>query len=163
MKIFDIQNSKVVINENVLLIPYLKKVHDKFGMSALCYLYYMTDPDSPYMNYPEESKEQEILKDYPGEYISDDVYIINALEKLEEMYKTPKYRFWEGLRQKLEEFTNMMKNIPLDIDKETGNFNENIKLFDKIDKLFMAYEKAEKAKDNEIKARGNHKLAYDQK
>lgn len=162
MKIFDIQNEQVIVNEHILLIPQLKKVNDKYeGLNALAFLYYMTDPSSPYINYEEEVRIEQIKKSFPGKYKAIDKEIVDALEFLNNCYKTPKYRFWEGLKVKLEEFTHMMKNIPLDIDKDTGNFNENIKLFDKIDKLFIAYEKAEKAKNDELKARGNQQIAYD--
>jgi len=162
MKIFDIQNDTIVVNENVLLLPWLKEVHDRFGIPALCYLYYMTDPHSPFTSYPEESKEDEILKAFPGDYIPDDVYIVKALEELLKMYESPKMRFWKGLKHKLDQISQMLIDTPLNMDKETGNFNEIIKLYEKGEKLLNSYDKAEKLKEEELRAVGNRRQAYDQ-
>ena len=58
-EIFDIVSGKIVVNENVLLIPELKAVHDKYKdpIPALSFLHYKYSPKGPYCNTPEADKD----------------------------------------------------------------------------------------------------------
>ena len=164
VKIFDIINDRVVLNENILLIKEFKKLYEKHegDLSPFCFIHFRTHPKSPFRDYDEKIKDELLKDEFPGDYNIESIEMQACIAKCEDMYKTVRYRFWEGLKKKLEEFTYVMNHVKLNMDKEEGNFNEMIKLFEKVDKLFIAYEKAEKAKEDELKTRGNQQLAYDQ-
>lgn len=161
IKIFDIKDKKVVINVNVLLIPALKDVVEASGMPGLNYVYYMTDLLSPYNNMEEEAKIIRILEDHPGDYTSDDLEIVTAIEWLQEKLFTPRRRLYRGLEKKVIELGDVMYNEPLNMDKEEGNYNEVMKMFDKAEKVLDSFNKAEKSVEKEVQARGDQRIPWD--
>lgn len=159
---FDIQADKVIVNPHVLNIPELKLVYEKHGLIAINYVYYMSHPMSPYKDYDEDIKQTKVYEDYKGKYKPSSLEIVKAIDKVKEMYTTPKLRYYEGQKAMLDRLSNYLKNSPLDDDNQEGNFDKVIKLFEKADKILASFDSAEKAKNEEIKGRGNTKLAYDQ-
>jgi hypothetical protein len=95
-ELFDIQNGKVIINVNCLLIPEFKAVHDAYKdpIPAFSFLYYLYSPKGPYCNTPEEDKEEVLFIDFPGEYTLEDEVMIKAIEKIEFFIMTPAYRYY---------------------------------------------------------------------
>jgi hypothetical protein len=159
---FDLVNDKVVLNPHVINIPELKEVYTKYGIPGINYVYYMAHPESPYRNYEEDKKQEEVKKDHKGDYKPDDVEIVRAIIKVTDIYSTPKLRYYEGQKVMLDRLAAYLKNTPLDDDNQDGNFDKVIKLFEKGDKILSSFDSAEKAKEAERKGRGNTKLAYDQ-
>lgn len=161
--IFEIVNGKVVINENVLLIPSLKRVKDKYKqpIQALTYLYYMTYPNSPYRNIPEIDKSDKIVKDFPGDYSPLDIEITEALSWLEEHYLTPTRRFYLSNKVAIEKLGQYLEAVILDDSKETGNISHVLRMVEKCGKVIEEFKKLEKQHDEEMKKRTNTRIAYD--
>lgn len=162
--IFDIVNDQVVINENVLLIPCLKKIKDKYEdyIPALTYVYYMTSPSSPYKNIPELEKSEKIHSEYPGDYSPLDKEITEALSWLEEKYLTPTRRFYLSNKAALEKLGQYLDSVILDDSKETGNIGHVLRMVEKCGKVMEEFKKLEKQNDEEArKTRTKTKIAYD--
>ena len=163
MNLFDIKNNQVIVNENVLLIPEIKAVYDKYGLNALAYIHYITFTGSPYMNIPEENRSEVIYKDFPGEYSTEDFEIVVCVEKInKQFYNSPVLRYYQAQSIALDNISNYLKDTIIDDDPKEGN-SATYARFAKEGKLVLkALLEAEEAKDKEeLKARGNQKRAYD--
>ena len=93
MKIFDISKGTVVINENVLTIPFLSKLVERFPdskLKVLSYIHFSTfiDSDNPYGNMDESTRQVRLKRDFPT-VPHDDPDIKVAISRIEEMYETP--------------------------------------------------------------------------
>lgn len=162
--IFEIVNKNVVVNENVLLVPCLKRVYEKYKdpIQALSYLYFMTYPNSPYRNVPEIDKSDRISKEYPGDYSPLDKEITEALSWLEEHYTSPTRRFYLSNKTAIEKLGQYLDGVILDDSKETGNITHVLRMVEKCGKVIEEFKKLEKQHDEEMrKTRTNTKIAYD--
>ena len=69
VRLFDIQNSKVVITEHCYTLPFLKKIMDEYPdthMQVYQYIFYMSCPNpdlNPFFNLPEHEKEDIIIEE----------------------------------------------------------------------------------------------------
>lgn len=167
-EIFDISNGKVVINENVLLIPELKAVHDEYKdpIPALSFLHYKYDPKSPYCNTPEDDKEEIIMMDFPGEYTLEDEVMIKAIEKMESFMVSPTYRYYLDNKRLLEKLGTFARTSPITSGRE-GNINAMIAQIKSVGKTIGEFKQLEKTVQQEldehkVKVRGDKRKAYDQ-
>lgn len=82
--IFDIVNKRVVLNPNVLLIPELKAVYEKYDgdLAPFCYIHYITDPSDTYGSGLGDRLSEVLLKDFPGKYQPTDPCIEAAIWKI---------------------------------------------------------------------------------
>ena len=70
VKLFDIQNSKVVVTEHCYTLPFLKEIMDHYPnthMQVYQYLFYMSCPNpdlNPFFNLPEHEKEDIIIEEF---------------------------------------------------------------------------------------------------
>lgn len=167
-KIFDIENGKIIVNENCLLIPELKAVCDAYKnpIPALSFLHYMFDKKGPYCNAPEEDKEEILLSDFPGEYTLEDDVMINALARLSELHVTPSYRYYLDNKSLLEKIGKHIREASI-TDGSEGNFKElsnNLKFVGNTITQFKTLEKTIMLELEEGSSRtiGNKQLGYDQ-
>ncbi len=161
--IFDITEGHVVINENCLLIPELKKIIDTYEdpIPVLGFLHFSTDPKSPYGNLPEEEREEMILADYPGDYTTDDEPVYKAVEKLKKLYETPSMR---GRRKALVAYDNLMDymekaSITEGRDANLPGILNTLKSIRGINKELRAFEQDV---EEELKVRGQGNVGYDE-
>src|SRR5208283_1888257 len=70
MKLFDIQDGKVILNPNELSLPAFKKIYESdktkdktHAIAKISYIVFMYKWDSPYMSIIDEDKRDFILKD----------------------------------------------------------------------------------------------------
>lgn len=167
-EIFDIQDSKVVINSNCLTVPELKAVNDAYEdpIPAFSYLYHKYYPKSPYCNVPEEDKEEILLADFPGDYTLEDPVMLAAIEKLEFLTMTPTYRYYLDNKFLLEKLGKFGRQTAITTGKD-GNlsaFNMQVKFTGKTIQEFKQLEKIVQQEIDEYKSRvrGGKKLSYDQ-
>lgn len=165
IKIFDLVNDKVVLNENVLLIPELKVVSDKYeGLEVFSYIHYMTHDESPYNNLDNDERSDYVFNDYKGDYHPDDLEVVLAMEKLEELYSTPVKRFYKAQRAMMDKIAVYLENVQIDDDPRQGNTASVARFVEKADKILQNYLKSQQAREEElVKSIGNRKIAYDQK
>lgn len=163
IKIFDINESAVTINENCLLIPELKEIVDTYEnpIPALTFVYYMTDPMSPYANLNPEEREQSLLEDYPGDYTTDDEPIYKALNKLSLLYETPTMRLLRQAKVGLTTLGNYLEKASITDGKDSNSatFQSALK---SIGKISLEFRQLEQAAEDELKARGSANIGYDE-
>ena len=167
-EIFDIANGKVVINENVLLIPELKAVHDEYPdpIPALSFLHYRYHPKGPYCNVPEDDKEDILIMDFPGEYTLEDPAMIAAMEKMASFMISPTYRYYLDSKILLEKLGAFGRTATVTAGRD-GNasvLNAQVRSVGKTMTEFKQLEKIVQQELDEHKARvrGDKRKAYDQ-
>jgi len=165
IQIFDIENEKVVINPNCLLIPELRAVYDFYedSLSALCFLYYYTDPKSPYNSLGEDLRESAIIFDYPGEYTLEDKVMIKALDKLKKLNITPTLALLNSAKIGLEKLSNYITTQEITSGRD-GNMNTYLASLKSISQINKEYKSLEKQAEDEIqiKGRGGVEFSYDE-
>lgn len=164
-KIFDIEEGKVVISPDVLNIPWLRCIVDKYEyhMAALNYVHYMTDPISSYFNLGELERSDKLLKDFPGDYKKTDLEICNAVSNLLDLRvnNDPIIRLKNAAQILLNKISIHCESVILSDGRE-GNMGDALKVLEKADKYatnFMGLSK--KAEETLKKGRGGVELAYD--
>lgn len=167
-EILDIENGKVVINANVLLIPELKAVHDAYSdpIPALSFLRFRYHPEGPYCNTPEAEKEDIVLMDFPGEYTLEDEVMVKAMEKMEKFMISPTYRYYLDQKLLLEKLGKFAREAPITSGRD-GNVNAMISQIKSVGKTISEFKQLEKIVQQELnehksKVRGGKKKAYDQ-
>ena len=163
-KIFTIESQQIVITPDCLLIPELKAVVDNYkdNIAALSYCAYLVSPKSPYSDLDKDSKEEVLLKDYPGDYNVTDEIICRAIDKLELLYTSTTINYFNSIKILVDNVALYARTALIDDSKETGNIQHLLKMMDKCGTHIEQFRKLEEAKDSELKTRGNHILAYDQ-
>ena len=167
-EIFDIVNGQVVINENILLIPQLKAVHDKYNnpIPALSFLHYKYNPKGPYCNVPEADKDDILIMDFPGEYTLEDKEMIKAMEKLASFTMSPTYRYYLDNKILLEKMGKFGRNATVTSGRD-GNASVLNSQLSKVGKTISEFKQLEKVVQQELdehksRVRGEKRKAYDQ-
>ena len=165
-RIFDIVSTKVVINENILLIPWLKVIKETYKeyINAFCYIHYYTDPTGAYYVYEEDIRKEKLLKDFPGDYKPTDKIIANAIKELYDrrVLNNTIIRHWSSCKSLLDKFSAYADSVILD-DTKDGNMAHAQRILDKIEKNMKMFISATKLMEEEqAKTRGNRKRAYDE-
>jgi hypothetical protein len=168
IRIFDIQNGKVIVNINCLLVPELKAVHDEYEdpIPALSFLHYYFDHTGPYANLPENIKEETLLNDFVGDYTLEDEVMQAALKKLELLFMTPTYRYYLDNKILLEKLGTFARNTPITTGRD-GNLAALAMQVKSVGKTIQEFKQLEKIVLQELnessnRIRGDKKLAYDQ-
>lgn len=166
VKIFDIENGRVIINPNCLLIPELKALRENYeGIEVFCYVGFMADPaiENPYGNLEEEIRKEVLLKDFSGDYKPSDELVCKAINKLQELFETPITKYFKQVRGLLEKVGNYAATVIIDDGKE-GNMGHVLKIIKEVGMVAKQFADAEKVKlENELKGKGGKALAYDQR
>ena len=101
VKLFDVQNGKVIPSEHCYSLKSLKVIMDKYPdthLSVYLYIFYMTCPDpdmNPFFNVPEHEKEELIIEEVNLEDSPEDGEIRKAIDMCKEMYQTPTFRAYK--------------------------------------------------------------------
>lgn len=153
IRIFDIEDGVLKINENCVLIPELKKIMDEYkedAIPALSYVYFMTSPDSPYGNIPEEEKQQTISDDVKGSFGFEDEEILNAIDKLTKLYETPTMRYFKAVKISMENMSVFLQTSKVNGGKD-GNADTIHKIQSNVGKQMESFKKLEKIVNEEVK------------
>ena len=164
VKIFDIDNDTVVISENCLLIPELKTIMETYDnpIPVLSYVHFMTFPWSAYNNLPSEEKEEQILKDYPGEYTTDDEPVYKAVEKIAKLYETPSMRLRRRALESSENIGKYLEKAVVTGEGKDANLPSLLNALKSIRKLNQELRGFEKDIEEELRVRGQGNLGYDE-
>ena len=115
IRLFDIQNGKVVPSEHCYSLKFLKDIMDEYPdeyLQIFTYLFYMSCPNpdmNPFFDIPEQDKEDIILREIDADFSLDDAKITHALAMCKRMYETPTYRAYEGIKIFLDNMAKSMK------------------------------------------------------
>lgn len=165
-KIITIKDGKVVPDENVLGIPELKTIYDKFPEERnliFQYLYHLYEPSSPYQNLAEDVREERVRKDFQGKYKPNfDKDIIKAKDKMMELTWNPITELLDGLRINIRNISTYLKTAEVDAGRD-GNLSQLTSLHKSAKDLIKNYKATEQEFVLETqKNRGNSKTALDE-
>ena len=169
IKLFDIQNKKVVPTEHCYTLKFLKSIMDSYPdtyISVYQYLFYMTCPNpdlNPFFNLREHEKEDMILEEINMEESTEDEIIQEALHKCEKLYQTPTYRAYKGIKGMMDKLARYMEITPIEHGRD-GNITALINAASKFESIRNSYKGAfnDMKKEQQSSVRGGQGLAYDQ-
>lgn len=165
-KIITIQNGKVVADENVLGIPELKLIYDKYPEDRdliFQYLHHLHEPSSPYNNLAEDVREERVKKDFRGNYKPNfDKEILKAKDKMAELTWNPITELLDGLKINIRNISTYLKTAEVDAGRD-GNLSQLTSLHKSAKDLIKNYKATEQEFVTETqKNRGNSKTALDE-
>ena len=169
VKLFDVQNGKVIPSEHCYSIKSLKKIMDDYPdtyMSVYLYIFYMTCPDpdmNPFFNMTEHEKEDIIIEEIGLEESVEDDIILKAIELCKEMYQTPTFRAYKGIKSMLDRLARYMEKTQIEHGRD-GNLTALVNTAAKFDQIRLSFKGAYNDMKDEQKSqvRGGQGLAYDQ-
>ena len=168
IKLFDVQNGKVVPTEHCYTLKALKDLMDNYPEDYLKiyqYLFYMTCPNpdlNPFFNTPEKDKEHLIMRELDAEFSTEDEDVYTALKFCERLYETPTSRAYEGMKKALDRIANYLSTTQI-TDGKDGNISQIravAKDFDSIRQSFKGVYK-DLQEEQQSRVRGGQGLAYD--
>jgi hypothetical protein len=169
VRLFDIQNGKVIPTEHCYTLKFLKDIMDIYPdsyMKVYTYLFYMTCPNpdmNPFFNIPESDKEDVIVRELGFEESTEDKEIIYALKMCNMLYETPAYRAYKGIKSMLDRLARYMETTNIEHGRD-GNINSLINAAAKFEQIRQSYKGAfnDMKQEQESSVRGGAGLAYDQ-
>jgi hypothetical protein len=169
VRLFDIQNGKVVATEHCYSIKSLKDIMDEYPEEHLkiyTYLFYMTCPNpdlNPFFNVPEHEKEEIICAEVDVDFSLEDDLVIKALATCRKLYETPTYRAYMGIKTMLDRLARYMESTPIEHGRD-GNITALVNAAAKFQQIRESFKGAYKdlAEEQQSQVRGNIGLAYDQ-
>lgn len=169
IKLFDIQNGKVVPTSHCYTLKPLKDIMDNHPddyLQIYSFIFYMTCPSpelNPFFNTPEYDKEEIIYGAVDGEFSLEDPDIIEALKFCLQLYQTPTYRAYMGIKAALDKLGDYMFKTSIEHGRD-GNINSIVNAAAKFDQIRNSYKGAYKDLADEQKShtRGGQETAYDQ-
>tara|TARA_R110002020_G_scaffold451597_4_gene665595 strand:+ start:61 stop:579 length:519 start_codon:yes stop_codon:yes gene_type:complete len=169
VKLFDIQNGKVIPSEHCYTIKSLKIIMDEYPdtfLSVYLYVFYMTCPDpdmNPFFSMAEHEKEELIIDEIKLEESPEDETIRNAVKLCEELYQTPTYRAYKGIKTMLDRLARYMETTQIEHGRD-GNLTALVNTAAKFDSIRQSFKGAYNDMKDEQKSqvRGGQGLAYDQ-
>jgi len=169
IRLFDIQNGKVIASEHCYTLKFLKDIMESYPNEYLqiyTYLFYMTCPNpdmNPFFDIPETDKEDIILKEIDAEFSLDDKIILDALEMCKKMYQTPTYRAFLGIKIFLDNMAKSMATEELTFGRD-GSSPALLRMAEKYDGVRQSFKGVYKdlMDEQQSSVRGGQNLAYDQ-
>ena len=169
LRLFDIQNGKVVPSEHCYTLNSLKKIMDEYGEEAVkvyAYLFYMTCPSpdlNPFFDMPEQDKEELILVEVDGDFSGEDETIVVALKVCQKMYETPTYRAYNGIKIALDNMATFMATEKPTSGRD-GSATALLRIAERFDAVRQSFKGVYRdlQEEQQSSVRGGQRLAYDQ-
>ena len=169
VRLFDVQNGKVIPTEHCYTLDSLKVIMDNYPdtyMSVYQYIFYMTCPNpdmNPFFNVPESEKEDLIIEEVQLDESPEDEVIIRAITICNKLYETPAYRAYKGIKSMLDRLAKYMETTSIEHGRD-GNINSLVNAAAKFEQIRQSYKGAfnDMKQEQESHVRGGQGLAYDQ-
>jgi hypothetical protein len=169
VRLFDIENGRVIPTEHCYIIKYLKAIMDNYPgdyLKIYSYFFYMTCPNpdlNPYFDVPEDDKEDMILHDVEANFLPDDPLIKEGLEGCIKLYDTPTFRAYRGIKTMLDKLAKYMETTEISSGRDgNGLFLLNAaKNYGEIRTSFKSAYK-DLMEEQQSRVRGGAGMAYDQ-
>jgi hypothetical protein len=169
IRLFDIQNKKVIPSEHCYTLKFLKDIMEAFPddhLKIYAYLFYMTCPNpdmNPFFDVPEEDKEGFILREVDADFSTDEVIITKALKACEQLYQTPTYRAYQGIKIFLDNMGKSLATETLTFGRD-GSSSALLRMAEKYDDVRQSFKGVYKdlMEEQQSSVRGGQNLAYDQ-
>ena len=169
VRLFDVQNGKVIPSEHCYTLKTLKAIMDEFPedyTKIYTYVFYMTCPNpdlNPFFSVPEVQKEELILKEIDAEFSVEDDMILDAVKLCKQMYETPTFRAYKGIQSMLDKLARYMEITPIEHGRD-GNINSIVNAAAKFEQIRSSFKGAysDLMEEQKSTVRGGQGLAYDQ-
>lgn len=169
VKLFDIQNGKVVPSEHCYTLKTLKTIIEEYPeehLQIFQYVFYMTYPNpdlNPFFTTPELEKESIILREIDADFSTEDDLIQDALKLCRQLYETPTYRAYKGIQSMLDKLARYMEQTPIEHGRD-GNINSIVNAAAKFEQIRSSFKGAysDLMEEQKSTVRGGQGLAYDQ-
>ena len=173
MKLFDIDNNKVIIHPEALLIQSFKLLWDRdkskdksTAMKEIAYVYFMTDFKSPYDRYDSEEKKLQVGADIVGngKYTPDDK-VVAAMTTYKNLQQTFSMKFLESAKVAAKELMNFFNSVDLNERTNSGGvvykpvditnaLSQSVKVIEALDKWTEKVQKEQELTDKKITGGG---------
>jgi hypothetical protein len=169
VKLFDIQNGKVIPTEHCYTLKALKVVMDNYPddyIKIYQYLFYMTCPNpdlNPFFYTPDLDKESLILEQIDADFSTEDEDIYIALQFCQRMYETPTSRAYKGIASMLDRLGRYMETTPITHGRD-GNITALVNAAKNYEAIRASFKGAYKdlQEEQSSRVRGGIGMAYDQ-
>lgn len=169
IKLFDLNNGVVVPTEHCHTLKDLKAVIEKYPdnhMNVFLYVFYMTCPSpeqNPFFDIKEHDREEAIISQITVDFSLEDDVVLNAITLCKQLYQTPTYRAYMGIKGVLDKLAEYMENTSI-TDGRDGNITAIVNTAKNFEGIRMSFRGAYKDLMEEQKStvRGGQNLAYDQ-
>lgn len=169
IRLFDVQNGKVIPSEHCYTLKFLKDIMDEYPddhLKIYAYLFYMTCPSpdlNPFFDVPETDKESIILNEIDAEFSVEDEMIINGLKRCEQLYQTPTYRAYMGIKITLDNLARVLATEIPSFGRD-GSATALLKIAKDFDGVRQSFKGVYRdlMEEQQSSVRGGQNLAYDQ-
>lgn len=169
IRLFDIQNGKVVPTEHCYTLKSLKDIMDEYGEESTkiyTYIFYMTCPNpdlNPFFDVPEAEKEELILREIDADFSTDDDLVDNAIKVCKKLYETPTYRAYAGIKSMLDRLAKYMETTEIEHGRD-GNITALVNAAAKFEAIRQSFKGTlrDLEEEQQSQVRGGQNLAYDQ-
>lgn len=129
MKIFDIEDNRVVLNPQSLNIPEFKAIWDRDkskqkgnATKEISYIVYLCDEsvDNPYRAYREEERIQVLLKDFMTVDWQPDEVVLQAVEKFKDLKQTTNSRLLRSAKKAAEKLSEYFDSVDFNVKDSHG-------------------------------------------
>lgn len=167
IRLFEIEQGVVKPTEHCKVIKWLSILEEEYDnhIDIYAYLYYMSamGEENPFFHVPELEREERILDSLNSEIPIEDDYVVEALEKTQQLYETPTLRSYLAVKTVIDKLTDYLNDTEI-TDGKDGNLagiTKTVKDFNEMRRTFKDVLK-DLESEQEHKVRGSQKLAYDQ-
>jgi len=169
VKLFDIQNGKVIPTEHCYTLKALKMVMDNYPdnyIKIYQYLFYMTCPNpdlNPFFYTPDLDKESLILEQIEADFSTEDEDIYIGLQFCQRMFETPTSRAYKGIASMLDRLGRYMETTPITHGRD-GNITALVNAAKNYEAIRASFKGAYKdlQEEQSSRVRGGIGMAYDQ-
>ena len=169
VRLFDIQNGKVVASEHCYTLKFLKDIMERFPdnyLKIFTYLFYMTCPNpdlNPFFDVPEQDKEEIVLAEADIDFSLDEPEIERALQRCRQLYETPTYRAYQGIKIALDNMATFMATEKPTSGRD-GSATALLRIAERFDMVRQSFKGVYRdlQEEQQSTVRGGQNLAYDQ-
>ena len=158
MRILDLKDGKVIVSAEALNVPefnalYLRDLTKTKAqaLAELSYVFYISDPNSPYANYSDDKKARMLGEDmFKDQKYKPDQRVIDAITKYKLLQETPISRLLKAVEAKTDELAEFLNNTPL----TSATLKEILAVMEKATPLVTKAGELRAAAEKEQKVRG---------
>jgi hypothetical protein len=169
IKLFDIQNSKVIPTEHCYTLKSLKAIMEEYPddyLKVYQYIFYMTsqtEENNPFFHMTEEDKEELIIEELDIDFSLDEPVIQRAIEVCNKLFETETSRAYYAIKKALDNMADYLNTTKFR-DGKDGNVTQILSLAKQFNDVRQSYKGIySDLKDEQASVvRGDQSLAYDQ-
>ena len=157
-------DNKVVIDESILSIPEFNDLWQEYkSIKSFQCIWALYDPESPYMNFSEDEREDIVNRDYPDDdFDRNSLVFIKCKRKAELMYFSPIRKILKGAKSAVEKLAQYFEDTAI-VHGRDGNVSAVSSALVNLPKIIKGYQEAETAYKQELqRVRGQLKRAVDE-